>query len=298
MEKKFTQLGYKLAGKRSSNCEKAIEEVCDKIGVKLPAAYLKMLRTFETAVRFKNEVVFTPIEPSGWASDDGKLSIDEFYGPKRGSSGLLQNIKTFKGNVPDCVIPIGDSAGGNQICLGVRKPAKGKVYFWDHESEFDESDPLNGLCLIADSFRDFVNKLEVESESEMLEDDGVIDFWISPELLGGSQEKVPLTPLRLAQACKAEKDSKLDLYLDPEGETTVGDLIVAMKLSKSQNVKLKQVLDAALTEAWYTMLSALDGYEFLGDVKQNFELRDEDGNVLSSEGELEIAAYKVFEEDE
>ncbi len=298
IEKKFTQLGYELVGKRSTNSEKAIEVVCDQIGAKLPAAYVKMLRTFETAVRFKNEVVFTPIEPSGWAGDDGKLSVDEFYGPKRGSSGLLENIKTFEGNVPDSVIPIGDSSGGNQICLGIRKPTKGKVYFWDHESEFDEADPLNGLSLIADSFRDFINKLEVEPEGEMLDDDGVVDFWISPELLNGSQEKVPLTPLRLAEACKKETESKLRLYLDPACETTIGDMIQAMKLNKSQKAQQKQVLEAVLNEAWYTMLSALDGYEPIGDVKQIFELRDEDGNVLSGEGELESAASEVFHDDE
>lgn len=293
-EKKFAELGYKLVGKRSTNSEKAIAEVCELIGAKLPAPYLKMLRTFETAVRFKNEIVFTPIEQSSWSGEDGTLSIDEFYGPKRGSSGVLQNIKTFEGNVPDSVIPIGESFGGNQICLGIRKPTKGKVYFWDHESEFDETDPLNGLFLIANTFRDFVNQLAVEPESELLEDDGVVEFWISPELLNNSNEKVPMTPQRFAQACRAEKDAKLRLHLDRAGETAVGYMIAKMKLGKSQKDDLKEVLDMVVTEAWLSLLLALDGSASLGDLKQAFELRDEDGNMLTGDGKLGDAVLEAF----
>lgn len=183
IEKKFTELGYELVGKRAVDCEKAIDQVCTQIGAKLPNPYLKMLRTFGTSVRFRNSIVFTPLETSAWAGEEGTLDLIEFYGPKRGSSGLLNNIKTFADNMPECVIPIAESSGGNQICLGIHKAAKGRVYFWDHESELDESDELNGLTLVANSFRDFVDALTIEPEGEFLADDGVVDIWISPDLL-------------------------------------------------------------------------------------------------------------------
>lgn len=107
-----------------------------------------------------------------------------------------------------------------------------------------------------------------------------------------------MTPEQFVQACKAEKDAMLGTYLDPASESTVGALIAEMQLSDAQKAKLKSVLDTALSETWYTMLLALDGSTSLGDEQQMYELRDEEGNVLSGEGELEAAAWEAFQEDE
>lgn len=95
----------------------------------------------------------------------------------------MQNLETFKGNIPNEVIPIGESSGGNQICLGISKATQGRVYFWDHEHEAEESNPLPGLCLVANSFSDFVKKLDVNPEQKLLGKDSVVEVWIDKDLL-------------------------------------------------------------------------------------------------------------------
>jgi len=60
--------------------------------------------------------------------------------------------------LPADIIPIADDPFGNAICIGIRGDAYGKIFFWDHESAYDE--PMR----IADSFTQFVENLEVEEE--------------------------------------------------------------------------------------------------------------------------------------
>lgn len=60
----FLELGYELIGTRSKDVDGEIERLCSRIGASLPRPYLRMLQTFGTAIRFKKDVCFTPIEDS------------------------------------------------------------------------------------------------------------------------------------------------------------------------------------------------------------------------------------------
>ena len=42
--------------------------------------------------------------------------------------------------MPESLIPLGDDGRGNQICLGVSGDETGKVFYWDHNNEWDEED--------------------------------------------------------------------------------------------------------------------------------------------------------------
>jgi len=182
---KFKELGVELSGKPAKSPEQQIAAVESLIGRPLPESYRQMLLTFKTAFYFTENVGFTPIEPSPWAGEDGTLDIVEFYGPKRGDSGLAKAVKTFREQMPEAVIPIADSSGGNQICLGIEGEVQGKVFFWDHEGESDDSQSFDDLTLVAESFEDFIERLEVLPEDE-LGDDGDYDdddIWIDESLL-------------------------------------------------------------------------------------------------------------------
>lgn len=73
---------------------------------------------------------------------------------------LLEKLKTYSARIPDNMFPIANDDLGNLI-LVVKRPERGKVYFWDHEMEVAEGEipDYSNLTLISDSFDDFINSL-------------------------------------------------------------------------------------------------------------------------------------------
>jgi len=84
----------------------------------------------------------------------------------------------------------------------------------------------------------------------------------------------------------------LGTYFSADRQSHVSLLIGALGLSKTQQNQLRQVLDAALTDAFYTMLLALDGEASLGGSQGELVLADASGNRLS--GSLEAPAWAHF----
>jgi hypothetical protein len=163
LENKFSELGGIVPCDRMSQEELlAIER---DLGVSLPDDYRQLLQEYGAA-GFGELVQFQPLE--GVA---GPLAY--FYGAKTGNQSLAKQIKTFKGRMPETMIPIGDDGCGDQICLGIKAKERGKVYYWDHENEWDEEDYLEeegkpmppevkfqNVNLVAESFADFIQRLE------------------------------------------------------------------------------------------------------------------------------------------
>jgi len=58
-------------------------------------------------------------------------------------------------------VPIAFDAGGNLVCVAITGPHYGHVYFWDHEFESDDGEPvtMNNMALIANSFGEFLSGL-------------------------------------------------------------------------------------------------------------------------------------------
>ena len=98
-----------------------------------------------------------------------------------------------------------------------------------------------------------------------------------------------------AQCCAREKDELLSRYFEPGSESSVATTIATLGLTPSTLQKLREVLDAALTEYGYTLLLGIDGAASLGGRQRSYELRDEEGNDLAS-GKLEAAAWSAFHE--
>jgi hypothetical protein len=97
-----------------------------------------------------------------------------------------------------------------------------------------------------------------------------------------------------ARQCRAEKDALLASYFDKSADTQVGIEIRNMNLDDPTLVALRQILDGALTDAFYTLLLGLDGAAMIGEAQQCFDLRDESGNKITGDGELEAAAFAHF----
>ncbi|KOS49082.1 hypothetical protein AN272_20350 [Bacillus amyloliquefaciens] len=87
---------------------------------------------------------------------------------------------TYKEQMPDWIIPIADADGGDQICLGVKGEAAGKVYFWDHEL----TNGVKDTFLVANSFSDFIQSLFIEEATDGDdEDDGILSIELDDDLL-------------------------------------------------------------------------------------------------------------------
>ncbi|MCL2678582.1 MAG: hypothetical protein FWE85_05980 [Clostridiales bacterium] len=107
-----------------------------------------------------------------------------------------------------------------------------------------------------------------------------------------------------AKACWEEKEGLLNNYferpdsLHPEFISAVELLINELNLPEEKMELLKKILDTALTDAFYTLLMALDGCAGLGNsMQQAYQIiGDEDGALISECGDLEEAAYIWFHE--
>ncbi|MFN5468624.1 MAG: hypothetical protein ACK5AM_10985 [Pirellulaceae bacterium] len=99
-----------------------------------------------------------------------------------------------------------------------------------------------------------------------------------------------------ARQCRLEKDALLASYFDPGADTRVSMEIRDMQLDEPKLAALREILDGALTDAFYTILLGLDGAASIGGTQQSFDLRDESGARITGDGELEAAAFAHFHE--
>lgn len=96
------------------------------------------------------------------------------------------------------------------------------------------------------------------------------------------------------EACYQEKEKSLEDYMT-KSDSLVGTLRTKLNLSSQQEEILRELLDAALTDTYITLLYALDGETSLGNhAQEQFKLICEDGEVVSDCGQLEEAAYEAF----
>jgi hypothetical protein len=95
-----------------------------------------------------------------------------------------------------------------------------------------------------------------------------------------------------AFACLEQKRQMLELYRAPS-KTAVATAIQHLKLDAEGEEAVLRVLDLALTDAFYSVLLALDGSASLGNDQQTYRLYAEDGQLLTG-GDLEDHAYEAF----
>ena len=105
-----------------------------------------------------------------------------------------------------------------------------------------------------------------------------------------------MTPQEFVASIAREKEGMLSTYFDPDSGAAVATQIAALGLSGEQAKALRAMLDGSLTDAFYTILLGLDGAASLGGVQSDYDLRSEDGTLLTG-GSLEAAAWEQFHGD-
>jgi hypothetical protein len=93
---------------------------------------------------------------------------------------------------------------------------------------------------------------------------------------------------------RREKDRLLDDFTDPLGELLVSKKIAALNLSPGQQAAIKEIIDDILTDTFYTLLLGLGGEANIGGIQETYVIHDEQGNVISSCGEIEAEAWEQF----
>jgi len=134
-----------------------------EINVELPNEYKTFLLKYNGGKPSK--YVFPDTE------DLYSFAISDLYGlnTKQDYNDLRRSWNLFKDRIFKQFISIGRTIDGDQITLGISGPLKGKVYFWDHNTElendeFTENVLPGNMYLLADSFNEFLNKLEEDTE--------------------------------------------------------------------------------------------------------------------------------------
>ena len=160
---------FQKIGKDISQNEIADYEI--SIGMALPADYKFFLLKYNGAISDKNTFDIPTINNS--AGVDKFFSLDELH----------RNFSVFRERIPAGFLPIADASCGNLVCLVLKGPQLGNVFFWDHELEADEGEPPSdkNVFKIADSFSNFLFKLRKFDESKILLKEGQVKrAWANP----------------------------------------------------------------------------------------------------------------------
>ena len=80
----------------------------------------------------------------------------------------------------------------------------------------------------------------------------------------------------------------------PKHPSAVNVKIKELELTGVQKDKLREVINLLLDDVFYTILLGLDGESCIGNIQQTYRIYDEDNNLISDCGELEISAGDYF----
>lgn len=83
---------------------------------------------------------------------------------------------------------------------------------------------------------------------------------------------------------------------EPKHPSAVNVKIKELEPTGVQKDKLREVIDLLLDDVFYTILLGLDGESCIGNIQQTYRIYDEDNNLISDCGELEISASDYFNE--
>ena len=141
----------------------ALEEFEKKWNILFPEDYKTFLLQQNGG---KPEVTIFPItnNPSG-----NKGIITDFFGINTYDSNDLNSVfETYKSThrLPQSYFPIAQDPGGNLICLSYGGENVGKVFFWDHEGEYEEGEQpgYRNMYLIADTLPQFLDSLTRDNQ--------------------------------------------------------------------------------------------------------------------------------------
>lgn len=155
---------------------------------KLPIEYIQYLESYGIKM-FIEMILFKPLNttlPEYTDMDKATNYNRNFYGSYIMSFfglydddvyDVFYNLKTYKNRIPPNCLPIALEDSGGLIILDLNKNNYGKIFFWDHENEWDanfyeESTKkeftvemsYQNMYLIGENFIDFLQRLEIVGE--------------------------------------------------------------------------------------------------------------------------------------
>jgi hypothetical protein len=132
-----------------------LQEIERELGIELSENYRQLLNKFKSSTVFDQGAVYKPSEKSPVDDSEGLQSLEMLYG-LAGESNLIARNRMYRTQLPKPFVTIGESVGGNQICLSKED---GRIYFWHHEAMTDDTSSF----LIADGLDEFILSLKPES---------------------------------------------------------------------------------------------------------------------------------------
>jgi hypothetical protein len=103
-----------------------------------------------------------------------------------------------------------------------------------------------------------------------------------------------MTAKEFAELFYKDKTEYLKSCLDENSCTSVSEKIKSLNLNPEQKEALKEVIDGILTDVYYSILLGIDGCASIGGFQYDYKLYDEEGNLITDGGEIEVYAWEVF----
>ena len=98
-----------------------------------------------------------------YVNKDSEYVVNGFFGIKNRENHLDLDIQyaNLKTKLPKGYFPIADDSGGNYYLIKL-KIKKAPIYFWNHNLQASGTKAI-GLERIADSFKNFINGIELDT---------------------------------------------------------------------------------------------------------------------------------------
>ena len=89
----------------------------------------------------------------------GDLVVSSFYPWDKNREISLNVVLENSEEINEGFLPFADDPGGNYYLLNLNQEGNGQVYYWLHDSEFENGD---NKVLLFDTFANFLNSLQPE----------------------------------------------------------------------------------------------------------------------------------------
>jgi hypothetical protein len=107
-----------------------------------------------------------------------------------------------------------------------------------------------------------------------------------------------MTPKEFVELFYNHKTDYLQACLDENSGILAAEKIKALNLNDGQKQIMGEAVDAILTDVYYSILLGIDGCANIGGLQVDYKIYDEDGNLITTGGDLEEYAYEYFHNKE
>ena len=167
MNKKFIQLGAFSLNKNKVNCIIDFSDIEKELDILFPSEYKNLFFEIgDDSISFEKGAKYFPDNAPPIVDKNGYLSLDFLYGVT-GKDNLVQQNQVYRHQLPSNLITIGEVLSGDQICID---KINNNIVYWWHEATIDEKQTYK----IANSFIDFISKLEPDNEMSINNTIGII----------------------------------------------------------------------------------------------------------------------------